>query len=91
MKTDLNKNLTLFLKIADNLIDEKKITSYREFSRKYLKRSENYIGTLVYQNKSPSIITGFTLYHRLLSVNKLNSLKNELHNLIYTQFREKIR
>lgn len=91
MRANLNKNLKLFLKIADKLIGEQKVTSYREFSRKYLKRSENYIGTLVYQNKSPSIISGFILYQNLVPVSEFQNLRSELYSSIFNQIGEQIK
>lgn len=91
MKNNLNKTLKLFLKIADKLIHEEKIASYRQFSRKFLRKSANYIGALVYQNKSPSIISGFTLYQNLVSVNELQILRNELYSTIFEQIGEKIK
>lgn len=91
MKANLDKTLKLFIKIANELILKNKITSYREFSRKYLKKSANYIGTLVYQNKSPSIISGFTLYENLVPVNELQQLRCELYSSIFKQIGEQIK
>ena len=54
-KTDKNIQLNLLLQIAKELIHEGKTNSFRDFSSKYLNRCSNYLGTLIYQNKPPSI------------------------------------
>lgn len=64
-KTDRNIHLQLLLQIAKKLIQEGKTNSFRDFSSKYLNKCSNYLGTLVYQNKSPSITSILTLYFKL--------------------------
>lgn len=50
-KSTMNNQLNLVIDVANNLIKEGKINSFREFSCKYLNKCSNYLGTLVYQNK----------------------------------------
>lgn len=64
-KTETNQQLKLLLQIAKELIQEGKSNSFRDFSSKYLNRCSNYLGTLVYQNKSPSVASILTLYFKL--------------------------
>lgn len=49
-----NQYLEMFLDIADELLQEQKIKSRRDFSSRYLNKCSNYIGSLVYQDKKPS-------------------------------------
>ena len=54
-----NQYLEMFLNIADELLQEQKIKSRRDFSSRYLNKCSNYIGSLIYQNKKPSIASGY--------------------------------
>lgn len=51
-----NQYLEMFLSIADELLENQYIKSRRDFSSRYLNKCSNYIGSLVYQDKKPSII-----------------------------------
>lgn len=83
-KTDKNIQLNLLLQIAKELIHKGKTNSFRDFSSKYLNRCSNYLGTLIYQNKPPSIASLLTLYFKLnqekymlnWQVKLVNTLKN---------------
>lgn len=52
-----NQYLEMFLNIADELLQEQKIKSRRDFSTRYLNRCSNYLGSLVWQNKKPKETT----------------------------------
>lgn len=50
-----NQYLEMFLNIADELLENHHIKSRRDFSSRYLNKCTNYIASLVYRNKEPSI------------------------------------
>lgn len=81
-KTDRNMQLNLLLQIARELIQEGKTNSFRDFSSKYLNRCSNYLGTLIYQNKPPSIASILTLYFNLNQRNQLPKWQDELFKTI---------
>lgn len=81
-KTDKNIQLNLLLQIAKELIHEGKTNSFRDFSSKYLNRCSNYLGTLIYQNKPPSIASILTLYFNLNQRNQLPKWQDELFKTI---------
>lgn len=60
-----NQYLEMFLNIADELLQEQKIKSRRDFSTRYLNRCSNYLGSLVWQNKKPSISSSWALFVNL--------------------------
>lgn len=84
-KTEANQQLKLLIQIAKELIQEGK-SSFRDFSSKYLNRCSNYLGTLVYQNKSPSVASILTLYFKLNQEKYMPNwqikLANTLKNII---------
>ena len=85
-KTETNQQLKLLLQIAKDLIQEGKSNSFRDFSSNYLNRCSNYLGTLVYQNKSPSVASILTLYFKLNQEKYMPNwqikLANTLKNII---------
>ena len=81
-KTDRNMQLNLLLQIARELIQEGKTNSFRDFSSKYLNRCSNYLGTLIYQNKPPSIASILILYFNLNQRNQLPKWQDELFKTI---------
>ena len=56
-----NQHLEMFLNIADELLENHHIKSRRDFSTRYLNRCSNYLGSLVWQNKKPSISSSWAL------------------------------
>ena len=73
-----NQYLEMFLDIADELLQEQKIKSRRDFSSRYLNRCSNYIGSLVWQNKPPSVASILTLYFNSNQRNQLPKWQDEL-------------
>lgn len=56
-----NQYLEMFLNIADELLENHHIKSRRDFSSRYLNKCSNYLGSLVWQNKKPSISSSWAL------------------------------
>lgn len=81
-KTDKNIQLKLLLQIARELIQKGKTNSFRDFSSKYLNRCSNYLGTLIYQNKPPSIASILTLYFKLNQEKHMPNWKKRLFKTI---------
>ena len=81
-KTETNQQLKLLLQIAKELIQEGKSNSFRDFSSKYLNRYSNYLGTLVYQNKSPSVASILTLYFKLNQEKYMPNWQIKLANIL---------
>lgn len=81
-KSTMNNQLNLVIDVANNLIKEGKINSFREFSCKYLNKSSNYLGTLVYQNKYPSIASILTLYLKLNQEKQMSNWQNKLLGIL---------
>lgn len=84
-----NLELKLLIDVANELFDEGKVSSFRDFSRKYLSKTSNYMNILFYDNtKKPSIKALLRLHHKLVNegnetfvgkIKKLvfNKLKNQ--------------
>lgn len=81
-KTDRNIHLQLLLQIAKKLIQKGKTNSFRDFSSKYLNKCSNYLGTLIYQNKAPSIASILTLYFKLNQEKDMPIWQKELFKTI---------
>ena len=78
MNKKKNQYLEMFLNIADELLQEQKIKSRRDFCSQYLNKCSNYIGSLVWQNKPPSVASILTLYFNLNQRNQLPKWQDEL-------------
>jgi hypothetical protein len=84
-----NLELKLLIDVANELFDEGKVSSFRDFSRKYLSKTSNYMNILFYDNtKKTSIKALLGLHHKLVNegnetfvgkIKKLvfNKLKNQ--------------
>lgn len=81
-KTEANQQLKLLIQIAKELIQEGKSNSFREFSCKYLNKCSNYLGTLVYQNKYPSIASILSLYLKLNQEKQMSNWQNKLLGIL---------
>ncbi len=73
----------MFLSIADELLENQYIKSRRDFSSRYLNRCSNYIGSLVYQDKQPSIASGWTLFVNLNRQKQLPHWQEKLSETLY--------
>ena len=78
-----NQYLEMFLSIADELLENQYIKSRRDFSSRYLNRCSNYIGSLVYQDKQPSIASGWTLFVNLNRQKQLPHWQEKLSETLY--------
>lgn len=73
----------MFLSIADELLENQYIKSRRDFSSRYLNKCSNYIGSLVYQDKQPSIASGWTLFVNLNRQKQLPHWQEKLSQTLY--------
>lgn len=78
-----NQYLEMFLNIADELLENQYIKSRRDFSSRYLNKCSNYIGSLVYQDKKPSIASGWTLFVNLNRQKQLPQWQKKLSDTLY--------
>ena len=78
-----NQYLEMFLSIADELLENQYIKSRRDFSSRYLNRCSNYIGSLVYQDKKPSIASGWALFVNLNRQKQLPHWQKKLSQNLY--------
>lgn len=78
-----NQYLDMFLNIADELLENQYIKSRRDFSSKYLNRCSNYIGSLVYQDKQPSVASGWALFVNLNRNKQLPHWQKKLSQTLY--------
>lgn len=89
-----NDEVRFLIEIANLLYKKGKIRSFREFSRKYLAKNENYINVLLYDlNIKPSISSLITLYQKLreegVLTNILEHFQNHIFGRIASQYRRK--
>ena len=78
-----NQHLEMFLNIADELLENHHIKSRRDFSTRYLNRCSNYLGSLVWQNKKPSISSSWALLVNLHKNKLLPQWQEQLSNSLY--------
>ena len=76
-----NQYLEMFLNIADELLENHHIKSRRDFSSRYLNKCSNYLGSLVWQNKKPSISSSWALLVNLKK--QLPHWQKELSKTLY--------
>ena len=82
-KNKKNQYLEMFLSIADELLENQYIKSRRDFSSRYLNKCSNYIGSLIYQDKQPSIASGWTLFVNLNRNKQLPHWQKKLSQNLY--------
>ena len=78
-----NQYLEMFLNIADELLENHHIKSRRDFSSRYLNKWSNYLGSLVWQNKKPSISSSWALLVNLNRKKQLPHWQKELSKTLY--------
>lgn len=89
-----NDEVRFLIEIANLLYKKGKIRSFREFSRKYLAKNENYMNVLFYDWKiKPSISSLITLYQKLREEGALSNIwqhfQNHIFGRIAAQYRRK--
>ena len=65
IRTDINDEIRLLLTIANELYRKDRVSSYRNFCKKYLQKNSNLLNVLIYNDKKPSIPVLLSLYLKL--------------------------
>lgn len=89
-----NDEVRFLIEIANLLHKQGKIRSFREFSREYLAKNENYMNVLLYDlHIKPSIASLIFLYQKLREEGILRNIwehfQNHILNRIAIQYRRK--
>lgn len=89
-----NDEVRFLIEIANLLYKQGKIRSFREFSREYLDKNENYMNVLFYDvTVKPSISSLITLYQKLRQEGVLSNIwqhfQNHIFGRIASQYRRK--
>jgi len=79
----LNPEADFLISIADLLIKEGYVKSFREFSKKYLHKNPNTLCVMKYQNLEPSLTILLALYLRLNQEQIFPAVQQQLSKLIY--------
>ena len=62
IRKDVNNEIRLLLLIANELYRKDRVSSYRNFCKKYLQKNSNLLNVLIYNDKKPSISVLLTVY-----------------------------
>ena len=62
IRKDVNNEIRLLLLIANALYRKDRVSSYRNFCKKYLQKNSNLLNVLIYNDKKPSISVLLTVY-----------------------------
>ena len=65
IRKDVNNEIRLLLLIANELYRKDRVSSYRDFCKKYLQKNSNLLNVLIYNDKKPSISVLLSLYLKL--------------------------
>lgn len=65
IRKDVNNELRLLLLIANELYQKDRVSSYRNFCKKYLQKNSNLLNVLIHNNIRPSISVLLSLYLKL--------------------------
>lgn len=80
-----NPEMKLLIDVANQLFDNGKVSSFRDFSRKYLDKTSNYMNILFYdETKKPSIKALLGL-HRKLTNEGNNNFVSKIKNLVISK------
>lgn len=85
-----NPEMKLLIDVANELFDEGKVNSFRDFSRKYLSKTSNYMNILFYDgSKKPSVSALLGLHKKLINEgnnNFVNKIKNLVVSKLFNQY-----
>lgn len=65
IRKNVNNEIRLLLLIANELYRKDRVSSYRNFCKKYLQKNSNLLNVLIYNDKKPSISVLLSLYLKL--------------------------
>ncbi len=65
IRKDVNNEIRLLLLIANELYRKDRVSSYRNFCKKYLQKNSNLLNVLIHNDKKPSISVLLSLYLKL--------------------------
>ncbi len=83
-----NPEMKLLIDVANELFADGKVNSFRDFSRKYLDKTSNYMNILFYdETKKPSIKALLGL-HRKLTKEGNETFVGKIKKLVFSKMRK---
>lgn len=87
----MNEHIKLLYQISNSLKQLKLLKSNREFSSLFLNKCKNYLSSITYLNKEPSIrVLSFLLY-KLTILNILPDIQIKLYLIIQEKLSKKMK
>lgn len=80
-----NPEMKLLIDVANELFAAGKVNSFRDFSRKYLSKTSNYMNILFYDSTKKPSISALLGLHRKLTNEGNNNFVNKIKNLVISK------
>lgn len=82
-----NQELKLLIDVANELFDEGKVNSFRDFSRKYLSKTSNYMNILFYDNSKKPSVSALLGLHKKLTKEGNETFVGKIRKLVFNKLR----
>ena len=80
-----NPEMKLLIDVANELFADGKVNSFRDFSRKYLDKTSNYMNILFYDETKKPSIPALLWLHRKLTNEGNNNFVSKIKNLVISK------
>lgn len=82
-----SQELKLLVDVANELFADGKVSSFRDFSRKYLSKTSNYMNILFYDNTKKPSIKALLGLHRKLTKEGNESFVGKIKKLVFNKLK----
>lgn len=87
----MNEHIKLLYQISNSLKQQKLLKSNREFSLLFLNKCKNYLSSIKYLNKEPSIRALSFLLYKLTILNIMPDIQIKLYHIIQEKLSKKMK
>lgn len=83
-----NPEMKLLVDVANDLFNDGKVRSFRDFSRKYMNKTSNYMNILFYDNAKKPSISALLGLHRKLAKEGNETFGGKIKKLVFNKLRQ---
>ena len=83
-----NPEMKLLIDVANELFADGKVNSFRDFSRKYLSKTSNYMNILFYDNSKKPSVSALLGLHKKLTKEGNETFVGKIRKLVFNKLRQ---
>lgn len=83
-----NPEMKLLIDVANELFADGKVNSFRDFSRKYLSKTSNYMNILFYDNSKKPSVSALLDLHKKLTKEGNETFVGKIRKLVFNKLRQ---